>query len=279
MENIPEISGGIKIPVISDTAQWRQTLYIGEKGISGYLKNLDNPTREVVLSMSRRWDGSTDELLREIENSVYDNPIVMDDFSTDIIIETPRYIFVPSELNDIEGGVDEVYNRIYHSREEDIMEDEFGDAICLYSLCEGLQPFLQRTFPGARIMCHITPMAFKFREQGSDNKSVNIELREDDADFITFDGKRFLQAATHKYSNEADILYHLFNLLDSYNISSKDVMVYVSGRRQIKTQLIAMMRKYVKYVMLTMVPRIVSGLDMPLSAALSINKVNNKPVL
>lgn len=267
----------MRMPAVSDTAQWRQTLYISPTGMLAYLKNVEAPEEPVSLIVDRKWDVTEDSLLAEIENTVYDYPMLLDDFSTDIIIETGRYLWVPGEVMTVEGMAEEVYNSVYAANEEDLFADEHeGGCYCIYTHCPGLKAFLLRTFPGSRIMCHVSSLYDKFRERGADMRCVYIDIREREADYIAFDGKRLLCAGTHTVAADSDIMYHLFNLMEGYGLQKDDTQIFVSGRKRDKSALIASMRKYVKYVMLTMLPRLVSMEDMPLAAAFSVNRVSSR---
>lgn len=262
-----------RIPAITDTARWRQTLYISACGIQAYLKNVESPEEPVSCIVDRKFKITDDALLSEIENTVYDNPMLLDDFSTDIIIETGKYLWVPEEIMNEEGLAEDIYNAVYTAGDEDLMADDVNGCYCLYNLCPGLRAFLLRTFPGSRMMCHISVLFSKFVERGADGKSVYIDIRDNEADYIGFDGKKLLCAGTHEYSDYKDIMYYLFNLMEGYALPKNETQVYISGKRHDKSALIATLRKYVKYVMLTMLPSPVRKEEMPLGAAFSVNRV------
>lgn len=98
---------------------------------------------------------------------------------------------------------------------------------------------------------------------------VYIHIREQEADFLLFDGTRFLLGATHQWHAQDDIKYHLFNIMDVYGLDPRNVQVSLSGLRDLKSSLMKDLRKDVTYVMLTMLPS-VARRDIPLSAALLI---------
>lgn len=266
---------------ITDTAEWRQIINISEDGIVVYLKNLDNPTMPVQNVFSSIWDSGEETMLRNIENAVYDHPRMLDDFSTDIIIETPRALWAPTAELDEEGMEETIYTAVYPAQADDIMTDTLGDMTCLYSLAGGLNAFMRRTFAGARILCHLTPAVEKFRERGGEMPCIYVDIRDKAADFYAFDGKRMLMCAAHAWRDINDIAYHIFNIINVYGLDPGNLQVSLSGRRDEKRELMPMLRRSIAYVMLTMLPKLAGDDDMGLAASLCAHrqsKIGNQSV-
>lgn len=261
---------------VTDTAEWRMSVYISPAGISAYLKNIENPMLPLKSVVSREWDVNSDTLLRNIENAVYDHPEMLDDFTTDIVVETPRTLWVPESTLDYEGAEHSVYTSIYPAEPEDIMKDEIDGMVCLYTLIPGLQPFLLRTFPGARTMSHLYMPLQKFRSRTGELPRMYVDIRCREADFYLFDGRNMLLCATHAWASESDIEYHVFNILDIYGIDLKKVEISLSGLRDVKKSVMLNLRKFIDYVMLTMLPKIVDDNDMPLGLSLCVNRLPGK---
>lgn len=177
-------------PRIGDISDWRLIVYIRKDGMSAYLKNVENPTDPVSPVFHAYWEPKEEGILGDIENAVYDNSQILDDFSTDIIIETPRLLWVPERVLEEEGMEEKIFTSVYPVEAEDVHNDMLEGMRCLYTLTPGLISFLRRTFPGARIMSHLTPEVKKFRERISDSPRLYIDIRGDEADFICFDGKK-----------------------------------------------------------------------------------------
>lgn len=257
---------------IGDISDWHMIGLISGSGISAWLKH-DDPTREVEALFSQSWNVPDEELLSNIENAVYDHPQVLDDFSSDIAIIAPKSIWVPAELvedNDEEAA--RLYNQVYHAEECDVMTETVEDATCIYCLTPGLNAFLQRTFPGARIHPHLAVLARRFRQRSSDMPRVYIDIRQNEVDILAFDRRDLLMAATHSWHHPNDIQYHLFNILSVFGLDPAQVQVSLSGIKEVKNLLIGELRKNLAYVMLTMVPSVASKADMPLAASLLLRK-------
>lgn len=253
---------------IGDIADWRLICRIADDGMSAYLKHSD-PMQEVVTLFDEKWDTTPEQLLSKIENTVYDHPQVLDDFSADIVIEAPKSIWVPLErVEDDEEKASYLYNQVYKAEENDIMTDDVADACCLYCLVPGLKAFLQRTFPGARVHSHLALMARRFRERNSDMPRVYADIREGAADILAFDNRNMLMAATHTWHAPEDIQYHIWNIMNVYGLKPDETQVSLSGLREVKNRLLGELRKNISFVMLTMLPSLASKPGMATSAAL-----------
>ena len=244
-------------------------MVISAKGIEAYLRNVENPMEEVQTLFRTEWNSEDADLLEKIENAIYDHPQLLDDFATDIAIETSKALWAPEPV--IEGEDDpacKIFTTVFAANEEDIMRDYLDGKVCLYTLVPGLQAFLQRTFAGARVRCHQSVLVKRFENRQADMPRIYVDLRKGEADFIAFDGKRLLMAVTHEWHAVEDVRYHIFNLLDIYGLNPAETQVSVSGLREPKGELIQSLREEVAYVMMTMVPGIASKTGMSLAASL-----------
>ena len=258
---------------IGDIADWRLIATLSRDGMTAYLKNTENPTEGVVTLFSEKWDAEGADLLHKIESAVYDHPQILDDFTADIAVVAPKSMWIPTHIldedeEDVVAGSD-MFRAVYPVEEEDVMTDELGDMSCLYTLAPGLPAFIQRTFAGARVRCHFSVLAERFRERGADIPRVYCDIREGEADFLAFDGRKMLMAATHRWTAPADIKYHVFNILAVYGLDPASVQVSLSGLKEVKTDLMKDLRKDVAFVMLTMLPSLAGKkTDMPTVASL-----------
>lgn len=257
---------------IGDIADWRLISVISNRRMCAYLKHA-NPTQDIVTLFDETWTPDADVLLDRIENTVYDHPQVLDDFSADIVLTAPKSIWVPTDLvAEDEDEAARLYGQIYPCEPQDVMQEELDEATCLYSLVPGLNAFLQRTFPGARIHSHLAVMARRFRERSADMPRIYADIREGWVDCLAFDRRNLLMAASHPWHEMTDIEYHLFNILNVYGLNPFEVQVSLSGPREIKTALMRDLRKYLEYVMLTMMPGIGAKAGMPLPGALMVRQ-------
>ncbi len=257
---------------IDDTAEWRLAVYITETGMSAYLKNTENPLEPVATLFEEQWQQDETALLRNIETAVYDHPQLLDDFSTEIVICSPRAMWVPEALAGDYEEQTNLYNKVYKAEETDVLCDTVNGMCCLYTLCPGLPAFLRRTLSGARVSCHLSVLARRFMSRGSEMPRVYADIRQGEVDFVVLDDRQMLLASTQRWHDRMDIAYHVFNMMDVYGLNPANTQVSLSGESEIKQSLVKTLREQISYVMLTMMPSAVSKTDMPLAAAVALVK-------
>lgn len=257
---------------IGDTAEWRLLVSVSATGIGAWLKH-DDPTRPIETLFEETWKADGALLLSRIEGAVYDHPQVLDDFSADITLTAPESIWVPSSLvTDDYEEAHRLFNQVYEARPADVMAETVDDAACLYTLVPGLRAFLSRTFPGARVHSHLAVLVRRFRERSADMPRVYIDIRDGEADYVAFDRRNLLMAATHRWHFPEDIRYHLFNILNVFGLDPQQTQVSVSGPANMKTELVRELRKSVAYVMLTMIPTLGLKAELPLATSLLLRR-------
>lgn len=205
----------------ADTGQWRLVIYISRTSLEAWLQPIADPraSRRIV---NVGWEPAGDEadLLRKIENAVYDNPSLLDDYSADIIIETDRAMVVPAEvINDEERSEDE-FNAIYGCDPEDMMTDRVRDKGVLWWLTPGLPAFLSRTFPGARVSSHLSVL-LKYIEglRLSDGEVMVLNTREGSCDVLLMKEGSLKTVSTQPASNPEEAIYRLLRAADVYRFS------------------------------------------------------------
>ena len=87
---------------VGDVADWKLICEISARGMSARLKHTD-PTQEMVTLFDEHWSDGED-LLSKIENTVYDHPQVLDDFSAELTVIAPKSIWVPADIVEDDDG-------------------------------------------------------------------------------------------------------------------------------------------------------------------------------
>lgn len=220
---------GLTAADFADTGQWRLILKIFPTGMNAHLENTLHPDLEPQMLFSTQWEDDGANLLRNIENAVYDHPRVLDDFSARIIIYDRKVLFMPTELvEETEGAEETFYTSLYETEASDVITETDRDITVAYAPASGLKGFLNRTFPGARIGCNLMGAVKRFRNDG-DGKRICIFVRNWEADFILLDGQNLISASTHSWTAPSDISYHGFNILDVYGVNPSDVVAIFEG--------------------------------------------------
>lgn len=207
----------------ADTGQWRLILKIKKSGLVAYLENTIHPEIPLQHLCSETWTKDPGLLKNNIEESVYKNPRLLDDFATRIIIYDSHTLFIPSEeVEDSSGAEEEIYKKIYPGDDADILADSDKDITALYNPGTGVKNFLMRTFPGSRITCNLLDKVRNLRKNNRD-LSLFIEERDDEADLILLDNENLISASTHPLYEPEDLQQLVSNLLDAYDYKTSEV--------------------------------------------------------
>lgn len=203
----------------ADTGQWRLLLLIKETGMEAFLENTLHPEIGEQVMCRALWEPEPGNILKNLEETVYNYPRLLDDFATRIVIYDRRTLFVPSEIAENRAGYEEeLYNKIYSADPRDIMTEKHGGITAIWSFAPGVKSFLMRTFPGARITCNLMEM-IKRKDSGCriDHFQIYENVRDGEIDLVLMEGNNLLSASTHTYSSKEEIETLKANLLKSYS--------------------------------------------------------------
>lgn len=264
---------------LADTGQWRLLVYISDAGLTACLRHVNPQAAPAAKLTDMRWTDDGRSLLEKIENAVYDNPRLLDDYATEIIIQTPKALFVPTGALDEPGSETDFMERVYPASGDDIFTDGLqlrdhtptGES-CIYTLTPGLQSFLQRTLPGSKVSCHLSVLIDKYRQQTSELTRIYVDIRRGEADIIALNGTQLLSASVHEWQESPDIAYRVLLLMKSYGLTTDGVEVRLGGLPETKTELAALLRKMIGYVVYNHEPASAAEMDIPLALALAIEK-------
>lgn len=208
----------------ADTGQWRLVIYITRTSLEAWLQPLADrrASRRIVRS---EWEaiGDGPDLLSKIENTVYDNPQLLDDYSADIIIETDRAMWVPAEIGDDEEQAEEIFNTVYGCDPEDMMTDRGDGKTLLWWLTPGLPAFLSRTFPGARVSAHQSVIvSYLDRIQLPEGEVSVLNTRPGSCDVVLFKDGQLQTASTQRAANPEEAIYRLLRASEVYGFSPRE---------------------------------------------------------
>lgn len=257
---------------IADTGLWRLVADISARGMSAWLKRTDEPGLPARQVMRVSFSSDESSLLKDIENAVYDHPLILDDFSADFIITTPKVLWVPTEITEIPYADRKCVEQIWPANPEgDFFTDSCGETAGLYLLTPGLKAFLGRTFPGIRIVSHQSVLLENFKRFVADGPRLNIDLRDGEADFILTEGKEPGGTVTHDWQTTADVAWHAINLLQSVGTDPLKTRLLLSGDEshrivESRNELTQTMRRYFASAMLAPVPHVAGAEDGSLAA-------------
>lgn len=213
----------------ADTGQWRLLLKICYTGLEAFLENTLHEEIEPQLLCNARWDLNRDMLRNNIEEAVYSNPRLLDDFATRIILYDPRTLFIPTDVaEESTGAEEEIYKKVYTAEDCDIMTDSDRDLTAAWEMAPGVKSFLLRTFPGARITSNLMNLVKDLRKENS-GLTLHAMARPEEVDIILLEGKNLMSASTHEWTHTDDIAFLMLNVLEVYGVKLSESSIEVEG--------------------------------------------------
>ena len=223
----------------ADTGQWRLILKIRPDGLEACLENTLHKEIEPQPLCKVEWASDYGSVCKKIEETVYNNPRLLDDFATRVILYEARTLFIPKDIAEATAGSEEeLYKKIYDAEAPDIMSDTNEEITAVWSAPPGVKSFLLRTFPGARITCNLMDNLRELKKKinedplerdkglGENRITLMEDIREKDVDLILMQGTQLLSAATHNYQTDEDINKLENSLLAAYDLGREDLEIY-----------------------------------------------------
>ncbi|MDE6559986.1 MAG: DUF3822 family protein [Muribaculaceae bacterium] len=254
---------------LMDTGQWHLAVDISRHGFGAWLlpdESLGTSPRVVIRTS---WQPSDEGLLKRIEDAVYDNPTVLDDYSADIIVESDRQLWLPASLYPTDDDCADAYTSIYGCDILDVMVNDLGSEKCAFMLTPGLKSFMQRSFPGARIWSQ-QALLKEASVQPHEAFKCLLDIRQSTFDLILFRRGELLSASTHLWKTDVDIAYMLLNILQTYDASTHDTEVVFSGMRDVRQSLGKTLQPYFKTI--SQKNHDLDGKEIPTAVYLAINR-------
>ena len=272
----------------SDTGLWRLIMTIEESGMSAFLKNTvgGEGESETVRLFSRNWDKDNDRLLSRIEETIYDNPRVLEDFSTHIVITASKSLWIPENMTEDGEFDDKFYTTVFPAEHEDIFSDFNAKEVCAYTLVPGLKSFLQRSLPGCRISSHLTLLKETFETLemkriegvGSEREeSVYVNIRDGQVDIFAFCDGNFLCGVTHECRDASDMAYKLLLTSFNYRFDSDKAKLMIVGNENEVSALNEIAGEIFPNTFHLDRPTFCSGMGVPLSTALAAGYRLDRP--
>ncbi len=221
----------------TDTGMWRLVIYISRTGMSAYLKHIEDSSQPVVCLFSERWEGGEAPLLPRIESAVYDHPRLLEDYATDIVLETPLLTWAPTRLLEAADSESLIFSAVFPDAPEDVLTDTTGRQTAIYALCDGLSAFIDRTIPGSRVTSHIGVMVNKFTRMSGESPRIFAVWRGDLADIICITGSKVLSSVTAECHTPEDVAYRIWHMADACNLDRMELKVAYSAPEDNSKQL------------------------------------------
>ncbi|MDE5773422.1 MAG: DUF3822 family protein [Muribaculaceae bacterium] len=216
----------------TDTGLWRLIIFISRRGMTAMLRHTDDPTQPLVLLFETEWETDDAHLLSRIESGIYDNPRVLEDYATDIIIRTETLTWVPTKIINENEVEETVFSTIFPTCNATPMTECVGDMTALFALTSGLEAFIRRTIPGARVRSHLGVLVEYMGKMTGNNTQVFVDITSGQADILLFDKQCISAAVTHQWRAVSDIGYRICQVAESLGLKPGQLEVSLSGLKE-----------------------------------------------
>lgn len=186
-----------------------------------------------------------------LENAVYDNPLLLGRFRrVDCLVDTPRMLMLPA------GRVAEAPDMLAELYGEDEFETmcdtlDGAGATLAFAAPRRLVGFMKRTFGTPRISHRLSPLCryYAHRTRFGNVARMHIHLHGDACDIVTVACDTIITANTFAISAVSDAVYFALAVARSVDFDPEADRVLVSGDPAPREELMAVLRRNVRFVM------------------------------
>lgn len=234
---------------------WTLQLSLGEKAIE-YILFTDAQDNSLIMGQIDL-DNSAGSYLKAVENAVYDNPLLLDDYrQVRIIADSSHFVIVPREYDDFDAQ--DALKATY--------PDSDGDtAVCNLKRCgvkiafevaKGLLGFLQRTFSTPPVFHHLHPLCehYKRLNEGTTTSRMFLNLGDNHMDMVVYQGGNIVLANSYDYRSSQDAAYYVLHAWESLGLDRLTDEVQLTGSKAQRDAIAPILREYIGYVMPAIYP-------------------------
>ncbi len=203
-------------------------------------------------------DAAAGTPLKALEDAVYQNPLLLADFSAiDVLIDTPRRLVVPAHAAAADS-IEKMFAELYPDEQYEIIAtpiDSNGTTIAIADDVERIN-FIRRTFNNPHIADRIVPLCryFGIKNRLGNAGKFHIHLSDESIDIIAYGADGLLMANTFASTDANDDLYYVLAAARSLDFDNNNDQMLLSGNAARREALIPLLRRYISYVMPVIFP-------------------------
>lgn len=248
--------------MVSDTGLWRLVMLLSDRSLKAWLRRTDTPDEPMHLIAEAQW--ADDDTLTNIENAIYDNPTLLDDFEADVIISSPRFVCLPQALQVDDEDAAKAYSLIFgEASPAEVMTDTSAGYSFCYLLTGGLRSFLTRTLAGARVSSEMAKLAEYWKKIAGEGRILFADYSEGALNYALYNFGELLLATSRSWDSPEDAAYYLLSALALDNNNPTESTLSLSGEKLRLDPLVMLLEKTGMRVVQTPAP---SSQEAPLAA-------------
>ncbi|MDO4510674.1 MAG: DUF3822 family protein [Bacteroidales bacterium] len=235
---------------------WTLQLALAPKEVQYTLFDIDEENS--LISGSLPLDLSGGSYLKAVENAIYDNPVLLNDYrQVRVLVQSQHFMILPAEFSD-ELDAQDAFEAMYADAEGDF-------ALCTLPRCgvnigyevpKGVLGFLRRTFNMPPIVHHLYPLMehFKLQDERRTGACLHLNLREEGIDILIIRDRELVMANSFPCTVTADAIYYTLNAWQNFGLDATKNELFVTGSKALRDATIPTLRKYINYVMPSIFP-------------------------
>lgn len=196
--------------------------------------------------------------LKALEEAVYDNPLLLSEFGRiSIVVDTARVLPIPAGDETFEDK-ETLFEAAFPGFDGVIYENETGsrNASLLFGVDNDLSAFIERTFFGARIYHHLTPLCryFVAMARRANGARVYANLRDTAVDLVAVDHGKVLMLNTMEFKTDVDAIYYILACYHVAGLNMVETELLVAGVSDVRDRVVPVLRNYIGSVMPVIFP-------------------------
>lgn len=258
----------------SDHSVWRLLLIVATDSLSSVFFN--TATRQIVPYSHKSWPADEGSILKHIEDAVYENPDILDDYTTTILIKPDFWCLAPSEIADAdnEENLTALMHRGCPTDNSELLLDRAGSETYMCTIPVGLQSFLSRTFNVDKTLHFMHPMKDYTTKPAQRDKGdkVWIDIYKHQLYMCGWKEGQLQICSTWNFRTPEDAAYYIIYASINSKIDLQSGEVMVSGLPEMRAAILPLLRQHASYVATTILPSYMkksvdSGLPLSVVAA------------
>lgn len=264
----------------SDREIWQLMLTVGMRGLAASFYNRN--THRLEAYMSRSWECADADVLKNIEDAIYDDPLLPAGYDASILIRPKGTLLVPAALCDPEdtAAIRRALDTVDAAEQKDVWHDSLqGGVSVIYSTPRGVKDFLSRTYLTENMRHVISPMADWCRAKAlaEGGEKMWVHLSDGVIDIAAFRNGELIHTGSWYCNAGADTVYYILFAWHALKFDSTRAELRISGKSELRNKVMSPLRKHINYVSLTVTTQAVSAaINQGVSLSTSLEHQNKK---
>lgn len=249
MSSVSNITNDINI---SHPEMWKLALRLDCGGLKFILHSTVEDNSLIYRDI--RFPDSGDSYLKRLENTIYDNPIFLQEYkNVSIVIESQSFIIIPEEYTGDDEATAKLFDFSFPNFEGELIKNALQrcKATIVFGIEKGIESFLQRTFDSSTLLHHLSPLCEYFHKKSSlgNVSKLYAYLHEGNLSVCIFNRNGLALANSFKCRHINDVAYYILNCWQTHKLNVLTDELQVLGNKDMREELMPMLRKYVNFVM------------------------------